>query len=86
MKKCLTLALLYSEASGCLVKNPACSYANKFGFSYLCSHPDHSKFNAVTTCVLSKSEAQELYEELRIKRRDEFLAYQDETVRNIFIA
>lgn len=84
MGTCLTQQLLYVKVSGCLLEYPTCCYADKFGFSYLCRHPDHAKFNAVTSGVLSKNESEELYVELRNKRRDEFLADKDEAVRNYF--
>jgi hypothetical protein len=86
METCLTKSLMYLEVSGCLLENPTCCYANKFGFSYLCRHPDHAKFNAVTIGTLSNKQSAELYNELRKKRREEFLADQDETVRNLFSA
>lgn len=84
MGTCLTQQLLYLEVSGCLHESPACCYADKFGFSYLCRHPDHAKFNAVISGVLSKNESEELYVALRNKRRDEYLADKDEAVRNYF--
>jgi hypothetical protein len=84
MKTCLTLPLICFKFSGCLVKNPGCIHADKIGFSYLCRHPDHSKFDAFTTGALSKKRANELYNDLRKQRRDEFLADQDETVRSLF--
>jgi hypothetical protein len=84
MRTCLTQLLLYSEVSGCLLENPSCGHADKFGFSYLCRHPDHAKFNAVASGVLSKNESEELYIKLRNKRREEFLADQNEAVRNLF--
>lgn len=81
MKKCLTRQLLHAEVSGCLVEKPDCDYAYKLGFSFLCRHPDHSTFNAFAARILTKNEIDELYGELRQKRRDEFMVHQDETVR-----
>lgn len=84
MEKCLTRQLLNSEVSGCLVKKPECGHAYRLGFSYLCRHPDHTRFNALAAGILSKTEMHELYDELRQRRRDEFLAHQDESVRSSF--
>ncbi|OGU16838.1 MAG: hypothetical protein A2076_00305 [Geobacteraceae bacterium GWC2_53_11] len=84
MGKCLTRQLLHSEISGCLVEKPECGHAYRLGFSYLCRHPDHTRFNALAAGILSKNEMHELYDELRQKRRDEFLAALDENGRCYF--
>lgn len=81
MNNCLTRQLLNSEVSGCLVEKPECGYAYPLGFSFLCRHPEHEKFDALATGVLTRNEIDELYDELRQKRRDTFLANQEEDVR-----
>jgi hypothetical protein len=81
MNTCLTRQLLNSEVSGCLVEKPECGYASQLGFSYLCRHPEHRKFNALEFGALTRDEINALYEELRQKRRDEFLLKQEEYVR-----
>ncbi len=84
MKKCLTKKLLFSEVSGCLIEKPECSHANKFGFSFICSHPDHAKYHAHVTGALTESEAFELYATLKLKRRDEFISSLSETGKRYF--
>lgn len=84
MKNCHTKKLLFREVSGCLVEEPECRFAHKFGFSFVCHHPDHTKFHVHVTGVMSKDEASRLYEELRLKRRNEFVAGLDEECRSIF--
>ncbi|GEM_PF-1070924 len=82
--KCLTKQFVTSEASGCLVETPKCNFAHKFGFSFVCRHPDHSKFHAHTVSALTNGDARELYDTLRRKRRDEFTANLDETSKKYF--
>ena len=84
MKKCLTKKMLFREVSGCLVENPECAYARKFGFSFVCSHPDHTKFHAHVTESLTRGEINELYNSLKQKRREEFIASLDESSRRYF--
>lgn len=84
MKGCLTKKLVFREVSGCLVEKPECSYARKFGFSFVCLHPDHQKFHVHVSGVMSRIEANERYEELRVKRHDEFIAGLDEEGRRYF--
>jgi hypothetical protein len=81
MKTCLTRQLLNSEVSGCLVEKPQCAYAFQLGYSYLCRHPEHRTFNALESGALTRGEIDELYDELRQKRGDEFLAKQEKNVR-----
>lgn len=84
MKTCLTKKLVFKEVSGCLVENPDCGFAHKFGFSFVCRHPDHAKFHVHVSGVMSRAEANERYETLRLKRRDEFISGLDENCRKIF--
>ncbi len=84
MNKCLTKEYVSPEASGCLVETPNCNFAHKFGFSFLCRHPEHSKFHAHTAGALTKEDAFELYDTLRRKRREEFTANLDETSKKYF--
>lgn len=84
MDRCLTKKLLFREVSGCLVDKPECEFAHRFGFSFVCRHPDHAKFQALAAEVLTRNEIFEKYETLRLKRRDEFLAGLDEETRRYF--
>lgn len=84
MKICITRKLLSSEISGCLIEKPECNYAIRFGFSYLCCHPDHTRFRADVLGVLTNDEINELYDLLRQKRRDELLANLDGQSREGF--
>jgi hypothetical protein len=81
---CHTKKLLFSEVSGCLVENPECGFAHKFGFSFVCRHPDHAKFQVHVSGVMTRTEANERYDVLRQKRRDEFLAGLDDYNRKNF--
>ena len=84
MNTCLTKELVFKEVSGCLVENPTCGFAQKFGFSFVCRHPDHVKFHAHTSGALTLREVIERYDVLKEKRRDEFIANLDEEKRRIF--
>ncbi|MDD5284377.1 MAG: hypothetical protein PHD54_00845 [Desulfuromonadaceae bacterium] len=84
MKECLTKQLLFREISGCLVEKPECGYAHKFGFSFECHHPDHTKFHVHAGCAEAKDGIDELYDTLKRKRRDEFIATLDETSKRYF--
>jgi len=84
MKNCMTRQLLQSETSGCLVENPTCSHAHKFGFSIVCCHPDHTKFHAHVNGNLTKDVSFDRYNMLRQKRREEFTASLDENSRKYF--
>ena len=69
MKKCLTKPLV-AEYSGCLVETPACDFAVRFGFSYLCEHPRHADFHPSPERQLDHKA---LYNELRTSRRNEYI-------------
>jgi len=84
MKKCLTKKLLFSEVSGCLAEKPECGHAKQFGFSFVCSHPDHAKFHAHVAGALTDGEVYELYEMLKLKRRNEYIASLNETSKRYF--
>jgi len=84
MDKCLTIELSLLNISGCLVEKPECGYAHKLGFGMVCRHPDHTKFHAHVAATMTKDEACVLYDKLRRKRRDEFMASLDETSREFF--
>lgn len=84
MKRCLTKQSIFKDVSGCLVENPECAFACKFGFSFMCAHPDHTKFHAHVTGDMTKDDARELYDILKRKRRDEFIASLDEESRSYF--
>lgn len=84
MNNCHTKKLLFSEVSGCLVENPDCGFAHKFGFSFVCRHPDHTKYHIHISGCMTRDEANQRYEALREKRRDEFVSGLDENCRRIF--
>lgn len=84
MSKCLTKKSLFREISSCLVEKPECGYARKFGFSFVCLHPEHENFHAHVSGTLTREEANILYETLKQKRRAEFLSNLDETSREYF--
>lgn len=66
------------------VERPECSHTHKLGFSFVCRHSDDTKFDAELTGILTKAEALERYDILRLKRRDEFAANLEETNGEIF--
>lgn len=84
MKNCLTKKILFKEVSGCLVENPECGFAIRFGFSFVCSHPEHAQFHAHVVGVMTKDEAAKRYATLKQKRRDEFVSRLDEESRKFF--
>lgn len=84
MEKCLTKPLVFRKGSGCLVEKPECGFAHKFGFSYVCHHPEHTKFNVHASGATTKNELEKQYSMLRQKRRVEFVASLDETSREYF--
>lgn len=84
MNNCHTKILLFREVSGCLVESPECGFAQKFGFSFVCRHPEHAKYHVHVTGAMTRKEANERYDTLRIKRRDKFVAGLDESCRSIF--
>ncbi|BCS55935.1 hypothetical protein GSbR_12980 [Geobacter sp. SVR] len=69
MSECMTKPLL-TEFSGCLVENPSCGFAVRFGFSYLCEHPRHKDFSLERSPV----DRNKLYNDLKISRRTEYLS------------
>lgn len=84
MNECLTTQFALSEVSGCLVENPQCDYAHRFGFSFVCRHPDHASFRSLASGAMTKGDADTLYDTLRRNRRDEFTAKLDEIGRKAF--
>jgi hypothetical protein len=68
MSKCQTIAFL-PEFSGCLVANPTCGYAVRFGFSYHCEHPNHLDFYPVNDPEVNLADLPNLYRELKEARR-----------------
>jgi hypothetical protein len=84
MNNCLTKKLPFKEVSGCLVEKPECGFAHKFGFSLMCRHPDHTKFQAHDSDAMTINKVIERYDALRIKRRNEFIAGLDEESRKFF--
>lgn len=73
MGECMTRPLT-SEYSGCLVENPSCKFAVRFGFSYLCEHPQHKDFCLDNSATKQHLGCNELYDELRKSRRQEYIA------------
>ena len=70
MSECKTTPLL-PKFSGCLVENPLCRHAVRFGFSYLCEHPNHKEY---FTSATPKTEAAAHYRNLRESRRHEYIS------------
>lgn len=83
MKTCLTIKLL-PEASGCLAEKPECGYAQQFGFSFICLHPDHRQFYAHVSGALTKDEALKRYYRLKHGRREQFVGGLNEKSRRYF--
>jgi len=84
MQKCLTKPFGLKEVSGCLVEKPECGFAHKLGFSFICHHPDHTQFRARAVGVMTRNEENELYDRLKQKRRNAFVAGLDEDRRALF--
>lgn len=84
MKEGHTTPFALSEVSGCLVENPECDFAIKFGFSIFCRHPEHASFHAHAAEAESTDKVHILYDTLRQKRRAEFTANLDENGRKAF--
>ncbi len=78
MKNCLTKPLV-AEFSGCLVESPACDFAVRFGFSYLCEHPRHADFHRAAQQRVD----QELYNDLRNSRRSEYLSMAKKVIEDM---
>lgn len=74
MEECIRVPIA-EELTGCLVENPACPYAYKLGFSYLCEHPSHNNYGELIKSVPleTKRELIRLYDEMRRKRRYEYV-------------
>ena len=83
MSRCLTIKLT-PEISGCLLENPACGHAQQLGFSFICCHPDHTKFHTNANGSLRSNEALQRYNMLKHQRRNDFIAELDEEKRRIF--
>jgi hypothetical protein len=72
MSKCLTKPLL-PQFSGCLVADPKCIFAVRFGFSFYCEHTQHEEFKMNTPDSVNQSDHNEIYRELRDSRRREYI-------------
>ncbi len=70
MNECQTKPLL-PNYSGCLVENPICNHAVRFGFSYICEHPNHKEFVVTET---PDYEPNAHYHTLRESRRQEYIS------------
>jgi hypothetical protein len=73
MGKCQTRRFT-EEYSGCMELNPTCTYAEKSGFSYNCTHPNHLNFSVCNDAYRDGYEIIKLYDELRETRREQFHA------------
>jgi hypothetical protein len=60
--------------SGCLVENPSCKFAFRFGFSYLCEHPQHKDFYPNNFPSKHHLDHNKLYEDLKESRRNEYIS------------
>ena len=72
---------------GCLVENPSCQYAYKLGFSYLCEHTGYANFNDLDNSLSFKTKTDRIksYDELRNKRRHEYLDHNKEFLKEMGI-
>ena len=86
MNTCMNVPIS-DEVSGCLVEHPSCQYAVKLGFSYLCEHPGYANFNDLDNSVpfKAKMELIKSYDELRNKRRHEYLDHNKEFLKEMGI-
>lgn len=73
MKACLTKPIM-QEFSGCLVENPSCRFAVRFGFSYICEHPNHKDFLTRNNESTHQLDHNKLYKELKEARRSEYIS------------
>ena len=73
MEECLTKPLT-TEFSGCLVETPACGFAVRFGFSYLCEHPRHKDFHPNRPLSGHQVDHNALYRDLKESRRSAYVA------------
>ena len=73
MRECITKPIL-PEYSGCLIENPACDFATRFGFSYLCEHPHHKDFSLKNSPSGQHVDHNKLYSDLKESRRIEYIA------------
>ena len=77
MLDCLTRPLS-SKYSGCLVEKPSCNFAVRFGFSFLCEHPQHKYF--IQSMPISGHHTDhvvdhnELYRNLKESRRRKYIS------------
>ena len=72
MHECLTIPFM-SEFSGCLVENPTCQFAVRFGFSFHCEHPFHQDFQTSDDRSIDHADLQQRYRDLREARRRAYL-------------
>lgn len=71
MRECLTKPLTKSF-SGCLVENPTCEYAVRFGLSYQCKNPRHKEFFLNAPSSAAAADLDDLYWYLKNVRRKEY--------------
>ena len=72
MRECLTKPITASF-SGCLVETPACEFAVRFGFSYLCEHPRHKDFHPDMAASGPRVDHNALYRDLKESRRSAYI-------------
>lgn len=70
MSKCQTKPLL-PKYSGCLVDNPLCEHAVRFGSGFLCEHPKHKDF---FTSEASQIGSHEQYHDLHGSSHHEYIS------------
>jgi hypothetical protein len=76
--ECLTMPFL-PEFSGCLVENPCCGFAVRFGFSYHCEHPNHKQFHPTEDSSVARVELPIIYRNLKEARRSQELGESTES-------
>ncbi len=72
MCECLTKPIM-PDYSGCLVENPTCQFAVRFGFSYHCEHPQHMDFHMIDANFQHQKGHNERYRDLKESRKKEYL-------------
>jgi hypothetical protein len=85
MNTCKTKPPNAAGHCGCLVETPTCGHASRFGFSYYCVHPERLMFRIDWNDSAAMSSAHSTFDELRRKRREEFIASLEPSEREFFI-
>jgi len=82
MCECMTKPIR-EEYSGCLVEEPSCKYAERFGFTYMCHHPQHKDFFLSNSPDKQHLDAASIYKGLKESRRNEYIALAKKCLENL---